>query len=332
MNFIRKAPKFFKDIYMSNTSRGGFHKEEALLRQHYTATEKVCGEDPFSIIVCVDGGYQQGGLSDRIRGIVSVYLYCKRHHIPFYVHFVYPFDLKDYLEPHSYDWRIRPEKVSHHPEEAEPMLLFCHLLNHKFHRHYLDRKVKEASRTKKQLHIYTNTFIEDRNYSKGFQEMFKPSLRLQDAIHLSRQGFPSKYIAVVLRFQQLLGDFREDGFDILPAEERQQLIHTCCERIARIHRESYPDHKILVTSDSVTFLQTVQREYPDFILTIAGKVVHMDYTTGADFSVYAKSFVDMFLVAQARHVFLLRTGKMYRSGFAKRAAQMTNAPYEEISF
>lgn len=332
MKFLKKTVRFFRDFYRMNTSEGGFHQEEAELYRRYTDQKKVCGKQSFSIVVCVDGAYQQGGLSDRIRGMVSVYLYCKQHHIPFRIHSNYPFDLKDYLEPNDYDWYISPKEVSHHPEEATPMLLYCHLLNHKFHRRYLDKRVKEAKKDKKQLHIYTNTFIEDKHYSAGFNELFKPTPRLQEMLQRSLEKFPQQYVASVLRFQQLLGDFEEENFEILPENERKLLIDRCCRKIEELHNTRHSDKKMLVTSDSTTFLQTLQERYPDFILTIPGKVVHMDYTTDADFPVYAKSFVDMFMVARARHVYLLRTGKMYRSGFAKRAALMTDTPYEEIAF
>lgn len=35
---------------------------------------------------------------------------------------------------------------------------------------------------------------------------------------------------------------------------------------------------------------------------------------------------------KAEKIYLLQTGDMYRSGFAKRAAKINNAPYEDIVF
>lgn len=46
-----------------------------------------------------------GGLSDRLRGIVSVYAECKRQGRPFRIVFE-PLHLEDYLAPNVYDWRI----------------------------------------------------------------------------------------------------------------------------------------------------------------------------------------------------------------------------------
>lgn len=331
MNFIKKAPKFFKDVYMSNTFDGGFHSDEITLKKRYTSPEKVCGDQPFSIVVCIDGAYRQGGLSDRIRGIVSIYAYCKQHHIPFYIHSTFPFELKDYLVPNQYDWYIAPEAVSHNPEEAEPILLFCHLLNYKFHRHYLNLRVKKAMKNKKQLHIYTNTFIEDDHFTANFNELFKCAPKLQNLIEETGKTLGNNYFSVSFRFQNLLGDFQDDNNYELPDHEKQELIEKCIRKIAEIHDSQFPNSQVLIAGDSKKFINAAQQALP-YSLTIPGKVVHVDYALDVSYYDYAKVFIDWFLLSHAQKLYLLKTGKMYKGGFAKRASKISNAPYEEVFF
>ena len=95
--------------------------------------------------------------------------------------------------------------------------------------------------------------------------------------------------------------------------------------------ERHPDNKILVTSDSGRFLQEITKQL-DFVRIIPGKVVHMDHTANAAFDTYMKSFEDMLLLSKADKIYLLQTGDMYHSGFAKRASMINNKEYEEIRF
>ena len=331
MKIFKKTKKFFKDLYLLNNEHGGFHQDEARLRQKYSSPTKICEQRPFSVIVCVDGAYPQGGLSDRIRGIVSIYHFCKQHHLPFFIHFTYPFDLKDYLQPNQYNWYISPEEISHNAEEAEPMLLFCHLLNHKFHRQYLEKRIKKAMATRKQLHIYTNTFIEDQHFTKDFNELFTCAPRLQELVDQTCKMVGDHYISVSFRFQNLLGDFQDDCNEELSENEKQILIDKCIRKVAEIHDTQFPSSQVLVAGDSKRFIEATQEALP-YAITIPGNVVHVDYALEADYYDYAKVFIDWFVLSHAQKLFLLKTGKMYKGGFAKRASKITGAPYEEFFF
>ena len=56
----------------------------------------------------------------------------------------------------------------------------------------------------------------------------------------------------------------------------------------------------------------------------------MDHTSDASNEVYMKSFVD--LLSKAEKIYLLQTGNMYHSGFAKYASMVEETSYEEIIF
>ena len=56
----------------------------------------------------------------------------------------------------------------------------------------------------------------------------------------------------------------------------------------------------------------------------------MDSTSQQDIQVHMKTFLDIFVLSHAKKIYLLITGKMYKSGFAKRAAKLNNIPVEII--
>lgn len=331
---FKKVIKKTKDIIFSFylvyfSKQKGFHKEEIRLRNTYYTNNKsnmIKPQKKTSIIFMIDGRSVHGGLSDRLRGICSIYEYCKEKHIPFYLNAIYPFKLQDYLEPNIVNWSIKPEEILYDLHYAIPVCINDYQLSTNLHQLYLNK----LTQNKKQIHIYSNTQFNDFNYTKNFNELFKPSPKLQEAINNNLQRIRYPYIAMVLRFQQLLGDFKEDGYKVLPKNERTILINKCIDKIKYLHDTFFIKKQILVTADSITFLNKVNEL--DFITIIPGKIVHMDHTQDESFDVYMKSFIDMFMLSKAEKIFLLQTDAMYHSGFAKRAAMINNTPYGEIIF
>lgn len=134
-----------------------------------------------------------------------------------------------------------------------------------------------------------------------------------------------------MRFQQLLGDFKEGNFEILSNSKQELLIDKCKNKIIELYSNGFFNTKmILVTSDSTRFLQVIEKL--SFVYTIPGKMEHMDYTQNFDIDVNAKSFIDLYLLSEAKCITLLQTEKMYKSGFPKFAAELGGKPYKEIIF
>lgn len=75
----------------------------------------------------------------------------------------------------------------------------------------------------KQYQIYSNAHFvkESKEVSSLFNELFVPAPLLKDAISYNTDKINDRYIAVVLRFQNLLGDFKE--LNIMPLLESQQI-------------------------------------------------------------------------------------------------------------
>lgn len=329
MKFLIKAKKTVMGVYSILTGRGGaFHTEEERLIRTYYSQQTESHPEP-GIVVMVDGRTMHGGLSDRLRGIATVFDFCTKYNVPFHLHFTYPFRLEDYLAPNETDWTIDDAQISYHPLEAMPVLLMLHLLPHKLHHFYLKRVWKHHQ--DKQLHVYTNTHFADNRYSQNFSRLFRPVPMLQQAVEKELREIGSPFTAMVLRFQQLLGDFKEGDYKILPANERAQLMERCLKKVDELHTQQGAEGRVLITSDSRTFLEEAHHRFP-YVHIITGEVVHMDYTLDAAYNTYLKSFVDMLTLSHAEKVYLLKTDDMYKSGFAYRSAAIRNVPYEYVEF
>ena len=299
------------------------YKEKAEVVHYKDENKKV-------IYMVINESTFSGGLSDRFRAIVSVYQECKRQGLDFYINFETP-SLIDYLQPNEYDWRITEDEICYDPKECYPCTILTYHTNIKdpyqrfvqrtFLRYFLKKRYR-------QIHVYSNMVTSDAVYGKLFKELFRPTDDLQKLVdyHLKQIGGRNNYISCTFRFRQLLGDFKEGG-EILLKEEKEKYIQRCLVTVAHLH-EQYPDERILITSDSNTFLERVSTL--DNIYVIPGKVVHIGFTYNADRQVYMKSFVDYYMLSYARIVFLVRDKLMYHSGFPYRAALLNDAEYLEI--
>lgn len=312
-------------------------KRKKFIEKYYSISEEAANEvAKKQIVYMADGRISPGGLGDRLHGLISLYKYCKETGLEFKANFCSPFRLHDYFAPNKYNWDIEPEALIYNVKNAEPLLIFCTFgkyhgtlvqeanMQHK----YLEEKTSKV----KQYHVYTNAHFAHTPevYSQLFHELFVPTKPLQNAIDWNKKRIGGDYVAVVLRFQNLLGDFKEANFKALPEYERQGLIDKVKSKIKELHDTRHADTKVLVTSDSRLFLDSLADL--DFVYTIPGKVVHMTYTPEHDFKLHLKSFVDLMVLADAQKIYLMVTGEMYHSGFAQSASFINNKPYEDIIF
>lgn len=304
---------------------GLFHDIEKQLEQKFYKNDFSTIPNRKTIIFMVDGRSIHGGLADRLRGICSVFAVCKKNNWDFKINFIYPFKLTDYLVPNKYDWSINDSEISYNIKYSAPVLLNSYQLPTKYHRIYLFKRMFR----KKQLHVYSESPWGYDQFSVNFNLLFKPSKKLQESINKHLKIIGTDYISVTFRFQQLLGDFKEGNYPILLREEKDKLINECINQLYLLHNK-YKNKKILVTADSITFLNSIKTI--DYVYVILGNVVHMDYSEKESYIVYEKSFIDYFLIANAKKIHLIYNNQMYRSGFAQQAAKIYNRPYEEIKF
>ena len=315
-----------------------WQKAKNLCFNRYISKQRMLASVKKEIVYMADGSVDPGGLSDRLRGILSLYKMCKERNIPFKINFNHPFRLHDYFIPRDVLWDIEPSRLSFSSFEAEPIVVFCSYKKYKvpFNKEkelqyqFLDRKM--ASSRKKQLHIYTNAYFVNTSieYSSLFHELFVPAKVLQEAIDCNKKVLGDKYFAFVLRFQNLLGDFKEADFQTLNADEQLKLIDKCIAKVDDIYVKHCIGKRVLVTSDSRNFLDAINKL--EYVYTIPGRIIHMSYSQETDFNLHLKSFVDLMVLSEAQKIHLLVTGQMYRSGFAQTASFINNRDYEEIIF
>lgn len=294
------------------------------LRKYYN---QVRNEDskPY-IIYMADGRTIHGGLADRLRGLVSLYMYSKDVGAEFKANFISPFNLKDYLVPNAYNWCITESELSYNNQQAKPIIVKHSRKNDA--KYMASRLGQYANRI--QLHVYTNSFTCNREFSKSFYELFKPSVELQKQIDYNISEIGSEFISITFRFQQLLGDFKEGSYKMLDGLEREKLILSCLNFINEVH-ESHPDvPKILVTSDSKTFLERANTRYR-YVYTIPGELRHIDYSDSKQKLAYLKSFVDLFVLSHAKELYNYSEGEMYKeSGFAMFASVIGDKKFHNV--
>lgn len=288
------------------------------------APQKGVGHE---LVFMADGRMRHGGLSDRLCGIVSAFNYAKKNNLKFKIFFVSPYRLQDILQTADYDWTVDERELSYNIKEAQPVYISHQLKYTDVAKYYHDKLYKLHD---KQIHLYTNAkFFKDGEFSALFAELFKPVPMLHNMIEENLSRIPEGYVSLTFRFQQLLGDFKEDGFPTLNSEEKkEQLIGKCLKCVDYLRKET--NRVVLVTSDSKTFL--ARAEEKDGVYTIPGSIRHMEYTQGkADITVDMKSFVDFYMLAKASTIYLCNINPLYHSGFPETASRVYNKPYIEIT-
>ena len=284
--------------------------------------------------VCIyDGKIRNGGLADRLRGIVSVYEICKEKNIDFKLIFTDPFELSKFLVPNKVNWKIEKKELNYNPTVTN--ICYIDTLTGSKYESNQQRKwfIREFNKKYKEFHIRTNaTFAYDRDYATHFKELFKPSAKLQTSIDRQKEILGTGYISTSFRFMNLLGDFNEtvDLQNKLTKEEQSELIAKNIEQIKNLHKR-HPEKRIIANSDSTTFLQEAAKL--DYVYTIPGNITHIDgKNTSSEYATYEKTFLDFFMIANAEKIYLLRTGQMYNSGYPFAASRIYNRPFERIDF
>lgn len=287
---------------------------------------KIKGESTINDIVYIaDGLIIHGGLSDRLRGMVSLYAYCFEYGIPYHIYHISPFNLSDYLVPNEYNWKLDNNKISFDSKKTKVCVIrpigdntekyFCNRLSS----HYRNS----------QLLVYTNVTYKKHSFSEYFNRLFTPSLPVQNLVNEVISNIGENYVSLTFRFQQLLGDFNEAKYKVMDEQSRKNLINKCLLAIERVYNENDVD-RVLVTSDSKLFLEIAQKRFK-YVAIIPGEVKHIDYTNDKNNLAYIKSFVDLFVISKARKVYFYSTGEMYeKSGFAETGAMIGGREYVSI--
>ena len=274
------------------------------------------------VVYMADGSILHGGLSDRLRGMVSLYSYCIERGIKFYIHHTSPFNLVDYLIPNDYDWSLDEGNLSFDSAISKPLVV--RPVSESCDRYFEERLA--AHYNKPQLHVYSNVTYREDLFAKNFNTLFKPSRPLQNIIDRVLSQIGDDYVSITFRFQQLLGDFKEGKYKTLDDASKQHLINKCLLAIEQVYKSNNVA-TVLVTSDSKMFLEKAQQTY-EYVVIIPGEVKHIDYTDEKQNLAYIKSFADLFVISKAKKVYFYSTSEMYgESTFAETGALIGGTEY-----
>ena len=297
------------------------------MQTYYSDTSEEIGSGCRQGIVCMyDGRILHGGLTDRLRGVLSTYREARRRRIPFYISWTHPFRLEDYLEPTLVDWRIPVESLTYSSRVAFPVMIQdCRKLSNAL-------RLRAALRRRlPQTHVYSNSYNAKGEYASLYRELFQPTASLRREVEFHRRHLGDNYVSFSFRFLQLLGDFEDVCGETLPPYEQTALLGRVTDEFRRMLTAVPPEWRVLVASDSRRFL-SIAPSVDHRIYVVKGDVKHVDVGASEGSDVWMKTFVDQQLISGARKVWLMRTGKMYRSGFPSFAAEVGGVPFEEHVF
>lgn len=284
------------------------------------------------VFIC-NGNIESGGWADRLKGIISTYQVCKEEGYDFRLYFVHPFMLTEYVVPNIYDWQIKTEDVIFKTPHTDVVAFEIGQESHyqaKKQKKLLSQRLRNSEA--KQVHVYCNAmFCYESDYSGMFNELFKPSKRLQTSIDEHSANLGNSYISCSARFIEALGDFTDtQKTDPLPKEKQELLLGNCITAIEKIHNQ-YPDKKILVNSDSKTFLSRAKQLKYTYV--IPGEITHLDTgepTEGNLYEHYEKTLLDFFMIANAAVIYRLDGKWIHKSGFPLSASKIKNKPFISI--
>ena len=322
---------FFNQLYeLTFLVRGTYapnHPDKKFYEKYYTKNISGKRDHLKEGFICLcDGRMYHGGPTDRLRGILTTYREVKKTGVPFYISWTNPFNLEDYLVPAGQDWRINPDDIVYDKESAFPFIIEDEPDFHSFLRMKAGLK-----HHKPQLHVYSNADNARGNYRELYHELFKPSPLLQKETERHLRILGNRFSAYTFRFLSLLGDFKEWSETTLSDNDAILFMKRVADEFLRLTKEVPENERILVTSDSKRFLEYIQKLDPR-VYVVPGEVKNIDLLEGEYREAWLKTFVDQQLLMNASKVTLMRTGKMYKSGFPRFAAEVGGAEYIDHCF
>lgn len=328
--FLSENQRLWQNVKKCNDD---FRKGCIIPLEEYSTAAPVKNEAKKRVVCIYDGKIKNGGLADRLRGIVSVYEVCKKQSLDFKILFTSPFNLSDFLVPNSINWEIKESELNYNTDITDLCYIDTHTGSNYESKKQEQWFMREFKKKYQEFHVRTNaTFSDNGDYSNLFNELFKPSPQLQSSIERQKKILGAGYISTSFRFMNLLDDFNEtvELHSKLTKEEQNSLVANNIEQLQLLHNK-YPDKRILTNSDSTTFLQAVTKL--DYVYVIPGNITHIDGKNSSNgYETYEKTFLDFFMIANAERIYLLRTGQMYNSGYPFAASKIYNKPFEKIEF
>lgn len=280
-----------------------------------------------TVVFIIDGKTPHGGLSDRLRGLFSVYYYCKQRGYRFKVAWNYPFKLQDYLKPANENWIA----------EDWELAVNLKMVSFRFFNSYsmMNNKEKDYFKLldcrKPIIHVYSNVTLHEELFPVLFNELFVLTESLQNAVDQNINKIGGEFYSMSFRFIGLLGDFidKDSRFNELDKEsDKENYIEHCLNAIRNVYNKMPEKRKILVTTDSSLFLTRL--DAIPYVYIIPGMAGHMDIYKSS-YELHLKTFLDFIMISKAEKCYSYQYGKMYgATKFAMTAALIGGKEYEAI--
>ena len=318
IDYIRPLRNLYNKLNLKHNDESKYNT--LIKKYHHNREYSIVKKTGDRIIFMCDGELHHGGLTDRMRGTLTTYYLAKRFKMPFFINWISPFKLETYLEPNIYDWRISPKEIDYDIRVSTPLVFDMfppkrywknNLLNFLIFVKWLIKKGKDK-------HVYTNFYFPKYGFPALYKELFKPSNLLAEEINKHLVVLGKNYWSFSFRFHRLLGDFNDVIGEPLSSKAAEELIYKNIKELKTMIEGLPKGYKCFITSDSKIFLDKVASIDPR-IYIVPGPISHIDVDKSSE-NVWLKCFVDQSLIMDAEKVFLLRTGDMYKSGFAEFAA------------
>lgn len=301
-------------------------REPSFIIKHYNIGKAIAQNRN---IFMADGRLNHGGMFDRLKGIISVYAVSKAQKRDFFINFTHPFNLRDFLQPNSYDWTLKSTDICYTFPAAYPLILYGETQNP-------NRLLKYRNREAHFYYGFNSLELINKHYHSQYDwatlyhELFRPTLILQQAITQQKEAIGAEYISVHLRLMNLLGDKVElyGNCPTLSFEEQQSLIELLKNKIRQIGAK-HPGKRILLSTDSNKFSNLMQQDAKIYV--IPGIIKHIDTSKETVSSENLKLFLDYHMIAESICVYSLVGQQLYPSAFPFYSALIGNKPFKRLS-
>lgn len=304
------------DLIKSNIRKG----KRVLLRLSRYHIKKINKKNPGVYFILDDKHFQKHpGLMDRMKAIVGVYYIARQNNMNFYLLHTAAFDLRKYLVPNEVQWGCDKLDISdsyfntcvfqYNPYLTPPKFQDKKKQYHCFE--YIGKNILELNETVEWEKIW----------KQYYDKLFKPSDFLRKMISENRPV--GHYIAVHIRFVNALEHVEMANVNsTLNDQEKKILIDDCIDAIYKIQeKEKSP---VVVFSDSKYFLQYAEKVG---ILTLGSQnIAHISFTSNKEG--FDKTFLDVYMLAEADCVYAIQGKVLYASAFSKYAAIIGGKPYK----
>lgn len=277
-------------------------------------------------VMVFDPSTKYGGWVDRVKGMISVYELARLTGRTYQVYTGPTFPLEDLVEPASFEWRIRRDALRWNPLETGFHVSrdywtdsFPALRDSRRNTLFIETNLDYLA----ELHPELDTNKIQALWGKRYLELFKLAPSLEADVQAL---VDASAIAIHARFTSLLGDFKDVSERTLPEPARTKLLDRCIERVRELS-SAEKSRRIIVFSDSITFLRVVEDAAPN-IVTIPGQPTHLDHESHVKDSL-RKTLLDFNVMLRCERIIQLRLEGMYDSNFSRYASYVRSVPFIE---